>query len=84
MTNWIDYLKDNLKEIDDLFELREDSKYADGYAYFCKECKQECNVGEMAFACQCGCIIPTYIYCRYGCGAQWNLKISPVLPGLTH
>jgi len=69
-------VQDNLKKIDELFELREDERYAGGYTYFCRECGIEANVGEAVFECQCGKILPTYIICRYGCGAKWQLKIS--------
>jgi hypothetical protein len=71
----VEGVKDNLKRIDELFECRKDDKFADGYAYFCKECDLECNVSEAVFTCQDGKVIPTFIVCRYGCGARWNLKI---------
>jgi hypothetical protein len=67
---------DNLKEIEELFECRADSKYAGGYTYWCRECDKECNTGEARFECKDGRIIPVYIFCRYGCGKSWKLKIS--------
>ena len=67
--------KDNLRKIDELFECRVHPKYADGYAWFCKKCNLECNVGETEFECRHREIMPTYIICRYGCGAAWKLEI---------
>lgn len=66
---------DNLGDIDLLFDRREDPRFADGYTWFCRSCDKECNVGEARFECKDGRIIPTYIKCRYGCGASWKLEI---------
>jgi len=70
-------MADNITSINNLFERKEDPRFADGYAYFCQECGLECNVGEASFKCQEGRILPVYIKCRYGCGRSWHLKISP-------
>jgi len=70
--------EDNLEEIEELFEKREDERYAGGYAYFCKKCNQECNVAEIRLLCEHGkkVITPKYIICRYGCGCSWHLRIG--------
>ncbi|MBW1982984.1 MAG: hypothetical protein JRJ12_17430 [Deltaproteobacteria bacterium] len=70
-------MSDNLWAIETLFERRDDPRYADGYAYFCRSCGIECNVGEVPFGCQGGKILPIYIRCRYGCGRSWHLEITP-------
>jgi len=69
-------MADNLADVTNLFERREDPRYVEGYSYFCKDCSLECNVGEASFDCQGGKIIPVYIKCRYGCGRAWHLEIS--------
>ena len=70
-------MPDNLPVLTELFERKEDPRYADGYAYFCQNCGLECNVGEASFDCRGGSILPIYIKCRYGCGRSWHLEISP-------
>ncbi len=70
-------MPDNLSVIKELFERKEDPRYADGYAYFCQTCGLECNVGEASFDCRNGRILPIYIKCRYGCGRSWHLAIFP-------
>lgn len=70
-------MSDNLAAIQELFERKEDPRFADGYTYFCQKCGLECNVGEAPFACQNDKILPIYIKCRYGCGRSWHLKIFP-------
>jgi hypothetical protein len=69
-------MADNIVSINNLFERKEGARFADGYAYFCRKCGLECNVGEVSFQCQEGRILPIYIKCRYGCGRSWHLKIS--------
>ena len=70
-------MNDNLAVLEEFFERREDSRLADGYTYFCRDCGLECNVGEVPFACRNGEILPVYIKCRYGCGRSWHLRIVP-------
>ena len=69
-------MRDNLATVHDLFERREDPRYAEGYTYFCRHCGLECNVGEVSFDCQNGRVLPVYVKCRYGCGRSWHLEIS--------
>ena len=71
-------VSDNLDDIKENFECRQGDEFAGGYAYFCKRCDTECNVGEIMFHCQGGRILPVYIFCRYGCGKSWKLQICPV------
>ena len=70
-------MPDNLADIRDNFEYKEDARFAGGYAYFCHHCGLECNVGEAGFDCQGGKIFPIYIKCRYGCGKSWHLQVLP-------
>ena len=70
-------MPDNLADITENFECKEDARFAGGYAYFCHHCGLECNVGETGFDCQGGNILPIYIKCRYGCGRSWHLQIFP-------
>ena len=70
-------MPDNLDKIDEFFECRKSGQYAGGYAWFCKSCDKECNVGEVEYLCQDGRILPKYVICRYGCGSSWHLSIIP-------
>ena len=70
-------MPDNLADIKENFEYKEDARFAGGYAYFCHHCGLECNVGEVGFDCQGGNILPIYIKCRYGCGKSWYLQVLP-------
>lgn len=70
-------MSDNLADIRENFEYKEDARFAGGYAYFCQQCGLECNVGEVGFSCQGGKILPIYIKCRYGCGKSWHLQVFP-------
>ncbi|MGD8255569.1 MAG: hypothetical protein PVH34_13285 [Syntrophobacterales bacterium] len=70
-------MPDNLADIKDNFEYKEDARFAGGYAYFCHHCGLECNVGEAGFDCQGAKILPIYIKCRYGCGKSWHLRVLP-------
>lgn len=71
-------MSDNMAAINELFERKEDLRFAGGYTYFCHDCGLECNVGEVSFDCQSKKILPVYIKCRYGCGRAWHLEIFPI------
>ena len=68
--------KDNLSELDKLFELRD----TDGGfpMYFCRLCGRKASwTREASFSCQTDQIIPQLVLCEYPCNNHWKLEIVP-------